>query len=113
MDVMVNILGILIIFGLVLITAFYQFSILTWTVLIAAGLILVTAVLPLSLITLFILWMGYVLIAAFVHFNAFRLRHVIAPMLSALQKQMPTISVTEREALEAGHTWWEKELFCD
>ena len=24
---------------------------------------------------------------------------------------MPSISTTEREALEAGTTWWEKELF--
>lgn len=29
-----------------------------------------------------------------------------------LKRKIPPISKTEREAIEAGHTWWEKELFC-
>lgn len=34
-----------------------------------------------------------------------------APVFRLLKKTMPSMSVTEREALEAGTTWWEKELF--
>lgn len=33
------------------------------------------------------------------------------PVFNYLQKSMPPMSVTEREALESGTTWWEKELF--
>ena len=36
---------------------------------------------------------------------------LIKPMYHMLRKSMPTISKTEQEALEAGTTWWEKELF--
>lgn len=34
-----------------------------------------------------------------------------APVFGILKKSMPSMSVTEREALEAGTTWWEKDLF--
>jgi acyl-CoA dehydrogenase len=33
-------------------------------------------------------------------------------MLQRIRKQLPSISDTEREAIAAGNTWWEKELFC-
>lgn len=33
------------------------------------------------------------------------------PVFNALKKSMPPISATERDALEAGTTWWEKQLF--
>lgn len=33
------------------------------------------------------------------------------PVFNILKKSMPSMSVTEREALEAGTTWWEKDLF--
>jgi len=33
------------------------------------------------------------------------------PVFGILKKTMPSMSVTEREALEAGTTWWEKDLF--
>ena len=33
-----------------------------------------------------------------------------APVFGILKKSMPSMSVTEREALEAGTTWWEKDV---
>lgn len=33
------------------------------------------------------------------------------PVFNVLKKSMPSMSVTEREALEAGTTWWEKDIF--
>lgn len=41
-----------------------------------------------------------------------RRRLISAPVMAQLKKLMPAISDTEREALEAGTTWWDKELFC-
>ncbi|UUM27286.1 acyl-CoA dehydrogenase [Acinetobacter colistiniresistens] len=36
---------------------------------------------------------------------------VSRPAFNILSKAMPSMSTTEREALEAGTSWWEKELF--
>lgn len=112
MDVMVNILGILVIVGLVFLTAFYQFAVITWTILIGLALVLMSIFLPLSIITLIILWFGFLTAAAFANMKKFRIKHLIQPAMHKLQAQMPSISITEKEALEAGNTWWEKELFC-
>jgi len=45
--------------------------------------------------------------------NIASLRRVLLtkPVFAMLKKSMPPISATERDALEAGTTWWEKELF--
>lgn len=40
-----------------------------------------------------------------------RRRVLTDPAYHFLQKAMPPMSVTEREAMEAGTTWWEKDLF--
>lgn len=36
---------------------------------------------------------------------------IAKPAFNILSKAMPSISITEKEALEAGTSWWEKELF--
>ncbi len=33
------------------------------------------------------------------------------PIFNALRRSLPTMSQTEREAMEAGNTWWDAELF--
>jgi acyl-CoA dehydrogenase len=43
--------------------------------------------------------------------RALRLRYVTAPLLDQFRRILPTMSDTEREALEAGTTWWEADLF--
>jgi acyl-CoA dehydrogenase len=40
-----------------------------------------------------------------------RRTYLIAPLLKSIQANMPKISTTEREALDAGTVWWEGELF--
>lgn len=40
-----------------------------------------------------------------------RMRLFTGPAYGVLRKAMPSMSSTEREALEAGTTWWEKDLF--
>jgi len=41
-----------------------------------------------------------------------RRERVTRPLLSMYRKMLPSISRTEREALEAGTVWWEGELFA-
>lgn len=107
-----NIIGIISVFALVFISAFFQFSAIIWTAFIGVGLIAITANGYLSLFPALLCWTVYLGAALFSNSHVWRQRTIIKPALSILKKQMPTISKTEREAIEAGNTWWEKELFC-
>lgn len=59
------------------------------------------------------LWAVVPLAAILLVLNVPQLRRPLlsSPVFNLLKKSMPSMSVTEREALEAGTTWWEKELF--
>lgn len=50
-------------------------------------------------------------ILAVVLHSGFRRMVLSKPARKALQKMMPPMSATEKEALDAGTTWWEKDLF--
>ncbi len=41
----------------------------------------------------------------------FRREKITKPLLDVYRKMLPSMSETEREALEAGNVWWEGELF--
>lgn len=58
-------------------------------------------------------WALVPLVAILLVLNIGGLRRALLtkPVFGLLKKTMPSMSVTEREALEAGTTWWEKELF--
>jgi len=43
--------------------------------------------------------------------TVYRQKMVIQPILAAFQRAMPSLSDTEREALESGTVWWDGELF--
>ncbi|VVC75883.1 Acyl-coenzyme A dehydrogenase [Aquicella siphonis] len=109
---MANVISILFILGLVLISAFYQLATLAWTILIGIGLVILTSFGWLSPLPLAFFWLVYLLAAAFSNLHQLRQQYIVKPALKLLQKQLPTISATERAAIEAGDTWWEKELFC-
>lgn len=107
-----NVIGIFVILGLVWIAAFYRLSVIIWTSLIGVALLVLTiyAHMPIALLVVF--WLFYLSAALFANLSQLRQRYIMTPALKRLQKQMPAISTTEREAIEAGNTWWEKELFC-
>ena len=71
--------------------------------------VLVSFVLPIYLITL--LWF-LMLVGAILFFcKAQRIKWFTGPLLKWFRKQQPTISAVEKEVLDAGGLWWEKELF--
>src|SRR5690606_31849981 len=61
---------------------------------------------------LYSLWLVIPVIAILLVLNLGFLRRTLItkPVYGVLQKSMPPMSVTEAEALEAGTTWWEKEI---
>ncbi len=61
-------------------------------------------------------WTGWLLLPLAIillPFNRLSMRRSLfsKPMLPAFQKAMPPMSRTEKEAIEAGTTWWEGDLF--
>ena len=48
---------------------------------------------------------------ALLNVDAFRLRFITKPFLKTYRRMLPSMSDTEREALEAGTVWWDGELF--
>lgn len=58
-----------------------------------------------------VILVGYVVVAALFNVPFLRRRFISAPVLRFYRSSMPEISQTERDALEAGTTWWDAELF--
>jgi acyl-CoA dehydrogenase len=59
----------------------------------------------------FPVWAIFISIAILLTMTALRRNLVITPLLALYKKIMPSMSDTEREALEAGTVWWEAEIF--
>ncbi len=57
-------------------------------------------------------WVPFILIAVPLNFTGIRQQYITAPVLKIFKKIMPQMSRTEEEAIAAGTTWWEKDLFC-
>jgi acyl-CoA dehydrogenase len=57
-----------------------------------------------------VLWLAFAASAA-LNVDAIRLRYVTKPFLRVYRRLLPSMSDTEREALEAGTVWWDGELF--
>jgi acyl-CoA dehydrogenase len=56
------------------------------------------------------LWLAFAVIVA-LNIAPLRLRLITRPFLRTYRRLLPTMSDTEREALEAGTVWWDGELF--
>ncbi|KXZ63852.1 acyl-CoA dehydrogenase [Acinetobacter venetianus] len=74
---------------------------------------IVTAILCSVLITPWSLLVGIpiILMSVILLIPALREALISRPAFDVLSKAMPSMSSTEREALDAGTSWWEKELF--
>lgn len=81
----------------------------------AASAIVLIAWLVLGAVTpaLYSPWLLVPLVLVLAVLNVAPIRRAVLtkPVFGALKKSMPPISATERDALEAGTTWWEKQLF--
>ena len=107
---MTTLLWLLVLLGGALYLAYRQASLRTATIALGVGLVGYTALGDASLPWLVALWLGFGLVAL-LNLDAFRLRWVTRPFLRTYRRLLPTMSDTEREALEAGTVWWDGELF--
>jgi len=58
-----------------------------------------------------LMWVLLAVILVPLNVSEFRIKYMSKPLLSFFRRLMPTMSDTEKEALEAGTVWWEGELF--
>lgn len=71
-----------------------------WTALTGPGWLALTAA-----------WLPFALVAGLLGLPPLRRRLVTGPVLERFRASLPTLSQTEREALEAGTVWWDGALF--
>ncbi len=89
-----------------------QAPVIVWTVSIGLVLVLLTVFGSVGWLALSIFWLLYLFAALFANLKKTRQTYFTKRFIQSLQKRMPPISHTEREAIEAGDVWWEKDLFC-
>jgi len=94
-----------------MVLAFIRASLPVWTGTTVLILMIITALNALS--TTFLIFTWFVFLLIFVPLNILPLRrHLISRhVLPLLKKTIPPMSDTEQQALEAGTTWWDAELF--
>ena len=63
-----------------------------------------------SIFCMIILWLLFAGMAA-LNIETLRREHLTLPLLNIYRTMSPSLSQTERDALEAGNVWWEGELF--
>ncbi len=93
-----------------LILAYQRVSLLTATVAYGAALFIYALAGDGSLAWMIVLWLvlaGLVLL----NIDAIRIRFITRPFLRVYRRMLPSMSQTEKDALEAGTVWWDGELF--
>ncbi len=107
---MTFIIWLLVLGGLVLGLSRARWSFQTWTGALGVGLLLLTLFGMLSVIGGIVLW-GLFVFLALLNSPELRIALLSRPMFAYIRKVLPPLSDTEREAVEAGTSWWEAELF--
>ena len=101
------------IFGVVLLTlAYFRVANWIWLPSVLGSLLAISWWGHLSWVVLSILWLLASIPALIFSLSLLRQRLITQPVLNFFKRQLPPMSATEREALEAGDVWWEGELFA-
>jgi len=108
--VLTFLMWLLIFFGGALYLAYHRVSLRAATIAVAVVLVAYSVFGSASLPWTIALWAAFTALVL-LNIDAVRLRYVTKPFLMVYRRMLPTMSDTEREALEAGTVWWDGELF--
>jgi len=97
--------------GGALLLAYINASGMLWAIGLIVILILISVLVDIAVICLVLIGLLVGLLVALILFDSLRKTYITQRILSLFQSQIPTMSSTEQEALEAGDTGWEGELF--
>jgi acyl-CoA dehydrogenase len=102
-----------ILLGIVLLStlAYTRVSLKIWIIGLTIYLLIISRFNHTHWLTLSILWALFIIIFTPLAMVPLRRRWISKPILNIFRQQMPTLSHTEREALEAGTVGWDGELF--
>lgn len=104
MDVLIFIAALLLAIGIL---AYHRASLTLFTGAIAALLVAGSVAGTVGIIS----WLIFAAIAIPLNIAGVRQQHITKPLLKLYRKIMPEMSTTEKEAIDAGTTWWEGDLF--
>ena len=90
--------------------AYNRVNLLNATLAVGAALLAYTAFGDGSFLWLLLLWLAFGAMAL-LNFADLRREKITRPALNVYRSMLPSMSDTEREALEAGNVWWDGELF--
>jgi len=108
--VLTFLMWLLIFFGGALYLAYHRVSLRAATIAVAVVLVAYSVFGSGSLPWTIALWAAFAALVL-LNIDAVRMRYVTKPFLMVYRRMLPTMSDTEREALEAGTVWWDGELF--
>ncbi len=98
--------------GFSVFAAYRGLNLLNWTIGMALVLVGFAVFTDVSTVAIIIFSILFAAIAIPLNFKPFRRKWLSAPFLAVYRKMLPTLSDTERVALEAGTVGWEGELFA-
>lgn len=93
------------------ILAYHRASLLIWTAALGVLLVALTVSSGIS-VGLVLCWLLYLAVFVPLNYLPWRRRYLTERILTLFRKEMPAMSVTEREAIAAGTVSWEGTLFC-
>lgn len=106
---MMEVLALLVLLGALGVAAYYRLSAKKWLSLLAVILVVFSFILPAAMSV--ILWVIWGIATTLLAIYPLRRQLFIQPFLVWFKKQLPPLTAAEKEALEAGGTWWEAEFF--
>ena len=89
----------------------YHRASLRWTTLVVCAWLGLYSLLQGASVPVFLLWVVFDAIFIPLNFPAIRKKLISSAVFKIMKSMLPPMSQTEREALEAGNTWWDAELF--
>src|SRR3990167_158661 len=93
--------------GTVAVLAYHRASLTMFTALIAALLAVATFTDTVGVVS----WILFLILAVLLNVASIRQQYLTKTLLKLYRKIMPEMSTTEKEAIDAGTTWWEGDLF--
>jgi acyl-CoA dehydrogenase len=93
--------------GAVAVLAYHRASLTMFTAVIAALLAAATFTDTVGAVS----WILFLVVALPLNLASIRQQYLTKPLLKLYRKIMPEMSTTEKEAIDAGTTWWEGDLF--
>lgn len=93
------------------IAAYYRFSQWIWVTLLAAYIAMWSAMSGASGYLIGLVWLIFLGLMIPLSVKMIRKRLFSAPLLALFRKIMPSMSQTEKDAIEAGTVWWDGDLF--